>query len=585
MNRFVFAAKQSDLQTRGCITTQVDGHTVALFAYSNHIYAIDNRCPHMGFPLHEGSVKDGILTCHWHHARFDLTSGGAFDLFADDVRAFSVELRGDEIWIDVAPHGDTRAHQEQRLHDGLERNIPLVIAKAVIGLHQTSTEHDTDAFRIGLEFGTRYRQQGWGQGLTMLTCLMNLMPTLAPDDRARAMYHGLSAVARDCDNMPPRFTVQPLPGNTSDMNIDIIETLTRWFRQFVEVRDSEGAERCIVSAIRTGADPRQLAGMLFAAVTDHRYIQIGHPLDFTNKALEALDQVGWDPQLAELALASLATGYTEASRMEESNAWRNPIDLIEMLAHAFEQLDALPRAQTHDVSLQRDTLVATLLSDVPQATVDALLQALQHGSSPVELAGVVAYAAALRIARFHTSNEFGDWDTALHTFTFANAVHQGLRRLQSESFATYPPLVRGIFDAAMSLYLDRFLNVPPARLPSLSNHALEPLDTLLPLLDRQQQVDAAGNAVAQQLYGGVDSAEVIALLGKLLLREDRDFHTIQCVEAAVRQHELLRGTPEATHVLIAAARYLAAHAPTMRAQGQTFNIAQRLARGERLFEG
>ena len=37
-------------------------------------------------------------------------------------------------------------------------------------------------------------------------------------------------------------------------------------------------------------------------------------------------------------------------------------------------------------------------------------------------------------------------------------------------------------------------------------------------------------------------------------------------------------------VLIAAARYLAAHAPTMRAQGQTFNIAQRLARGERLFE-
>jgi len=36
--------------------------------------------------------------------------------------------------------------------------------------------------------------------------------------------------------------------------------------------------------------------------------------------------------------------------------------------------------------------------------------------------------------------------------------------------------------------------------------------------------------------------------------------------------------------LIASARYLAAHAPTMRAQGQTFNIAQRLARGEKLFE-
>jgi hypothetical protein len=39
----------------------------------------------MGFPLERGSVEDGILTCHWHHARFDLESGCTFDLWADDV--------------------------------------------------------------------------------------------------------------------------------------------------------------------------------------------------------------------------------------------------------------------------------------------------------------------------------------------------------------------------------------------------------------------------------------------------------------------------------------------------------------------
>src|SRR6185503_8176278 len=92
-------------------------------------------------------------------------------------------------------------------------------------------------------------------------------------------------------------------------------------------------------------------------------------------------------------------------------------------------------------------------------SVAGLLGALRDGCTPEELAALVAYAAALRIARFHTSNEFGDWDTALHTFTFANAVHQGLRRVQSTE------LVCGIFDAAMSVYLDRFLNIPPARLP------------------------------------------------------------------------------------------------------------------------
>jgi hypothetical protein len=89
-------------------------------------------------------------------------------------------------------------------------------------------------------------------------------------------------------------------------------------------------------------------------------------------------------------------------------------------------------------------MVTILLGEDPQAIADGLLAALQDGSSEEELAGSVAYAAALRIARFHTSNEFGDWDRALHTFTFANATHQGLRRVPSLE------LLRGVFDAAIS---------------------------------------------------------------------------------------------------------------------------------------
>jgi hypothetical protein len=73
-------------------------------------------------------------------------------------------------------------------------------------------------------------------------------------------------------------------------------------------------------------------------------------------------------------------------------------------------------------------------------------------------------------------------------------------------------------------------------------------------------------------------------MGGLLLREDRNFHTIQAVEAAFSQHAHLRGTAAGTHVLVAAARYLAAHSPTMRSQGQTYDIARRLSRGEVLHE-
>jgi len=222
-----------------------------------------------------------------------------------------------------------------------------------------------------------------------------------------------------------------------------------------------------------------------------------------------------------------------------------------------------------------------LLEEDGEAISEALLRALREGASEVELAGAVAYAAALRIARFPTTNEFGDWDTALHTFTFANAVHQGLRRVPTAE------LLRGVFDAAMSVHLDRFLNVPPARIPGSHSSSVVPeelLDQLPRLLDGRQRVDEAGELVAGYLYGGGDAKKLLAMMGGLLLREDRNFHTIQAVEAAFTQYAYLRGTMADAHVLVAAARYLAAHSPTMRSQGQTYDIARRLSRGEILHE-
>ena len=579
-------ASLAEVTKIGLHTVYVGDQVIVLIHHEGRIYALDNRCPHMGFPLDKGSVADGILTCHWHHARFDLCTGGSFDLWADDTPSFSVEIRDGDVYVDATIHRPSLAQQKERLQVGLERNLSLVLAKGVISLIDESHDSRTP-FATGLEFGTRYRMQGWGQGLTMLTCFQNLLPSLRPEDRSKALTHGLAAVAADTAGRSPRFLVSPLPGGSPELPL-----LKQWFRRFITVRDDEGAERCIVTALRAGAGPQEMADILFSAATDFRYIDVGHPLDFTNKAFEALDIVGWEQ--AEQVLTSLVPGYAAARRMEESNAWRNPIDLIVLLREAFTEIpDALASGAAKRGDWQgRAALVPLLLEDDPQASIAGLLTALREGATEVELASTVAYAAALRIARFHTSNEFGDWDTALHTFTFANAVHQGLRRLDGYSAPDgYLLLLRGVFDGAMSIYLDRFLNIPAARLPQIAtrNGAAPALPGLEALLDRQQQVNQAGAAVGEYLFRGGDATELRAELAGLLLREDRDFHTIQSVEAAFRQHDLLlaggASADEAVYVLVAAARYLAAHAPTVRAQGQTFGIARRLHRNEKLFEG
>ena len=577
-SEYVRAASVTDVDKKSCLTVQLAGHTIALFAHNGNYYAIDNRCPHMGFPLVRGSVEDGILTCHWHHARFDLESGGTFDQWADDVRCFPVEIREGAIWVDIGQHENPYRRQRRRLLVGLERDIPLVTGKAVLKLFEED-EEQREVFCDGLEFGTGFRRAGWGQGLTILACMMNITPFLDEKERPRALYHGLSAVSQDTAGSAPRFGVWPLPDEGTP-----IKTLRRWFRKFVEVRDDEGAERCLISAIAAGADDMQMADMLFAAATDHRYIQTGHVLDFTNKALEALDRSGWD--YAGTVLTSLARMYATAERMEESNAWRNPIDLVRLLEEAFEELPAAlesgtSRRKEHGPHWSgRRTLVETILGDSPETIIRAMLDALVDGASEIELASAVSYAAALRIARFHTSNEFSDWDTALHTFTFANAVEQGMRR------APAAELLRGVFDGAMSVYLDRFLNIPAASLPGSDQASADPeviLAGLPGLLDRQQQVDEAGRVVAAYLYGGGELRPLLSMLGSLLLREDRDFHTIQAVEGMFRQVQLLSDEDEIVHMMVAASRYLAAHAPTVRAQGQTFQIAQRLHRDEELF--
>jgi hypothetical protein len=475
---------------------------------------------------------------------------------------------------------------------GLERDLNLVIAKAVIAMTRREngdgaaalTQAAVEPFAVGLTFGARNRRDGWAMGQTIHVAMMNLIPALDGEDGARALYHGLSAVARDCDGAPARHVIEPLPGRSAS-----IETLTQWYRRFVEVRDEEGAERCIVTALNAGATPAQMTTMLFSAATDHRFLQIGHTADFTNKAIEAWQHVQGSESV-EIAplLASLAPSFANASRSEESNAWRHPIDLIELLENAYEQfpraLASGARAReglTPEPAGQINRLAETILGEDPAEMISAMLDALCNGLTMEQMAGVVTYAAGLRMARFHTSNEFGDWDTVLHTFTYANAMHQAMRRAPSAE------VLRGAFDAAMSVYLDRFLNMPSARIPQPDKTGANADDLLLeflPLLNQQQQVNEAALLCARYLVEGGKPDALMGIMGKALLREDPDFHTIQTIEAAFTQYRLWRGTPQANHFLIAAARYLAAHAPTTRAMEQTFRIAWRLHRGDRLFD-
>jgi hypothetical protein len=433
-------------------------------------------------------------------------------------------------------------------------------------------------------FGTQNRD-GWGVGLTILTAVANLLPVLPEEEAYLALFHGALRVAADCDGQAPRRERAPL-GSHPDSG-----TLKRWLCRWTTVRHREAAERTLLTAIEGGLSPAVLADALLAAATKRAYADTGHSLDFVNKAFECLDLIGWEH--ARAVLPTIVGQMVDARGAEESTAWRQPDDLVALCDKAEGELADLFRVGQgmHGWS-EHLALARELLGDDPVKIIDALKAAIRAGASPPDVSRSLAYGAALRVARFGNANEHSDWETAHHVFSYANAVDQILKRMETVNTESQVTAVRGVLYGAMALYLTRYLNVPPARIPGDDGEQLDDLPTdvgkiraaLLDAFDRQRQVDLAARLVARHLQLDHSPQELVVTLARAVLREDAGFHTYQMLEGGIRQFTAWGNTDPGRHVLIAVARYLAAHSPTERAVLQTADIAQRLMRGGELHE-
>ena len=571
------AGSLDEIKLKGSAVVPGGPVPIVVFHSEGDLHAVDNRCPHMGFPLHRGTVEDGILTCHWHHARFDLESGCTFDLFADDASVYPVEVKDGRVYIDVyATPGDPVEGALRRLEEGMDQNIRLVVAKAVVALIRAGA-NPNDIVRASGLYGVRRRRSGWADGMTILSAMANVSDHLEGGERIAPLYQGVLHVASNTSGQPPRIPLRPLESKAIPQ-----ASLRRWFRYLIEVRNADGAERTLLTAIEGPSSQTDLAEMMVAAATDHFYLDGGHVVDFINKAFKLLDRIGWE-HAAEV-LPSLIRPLSGAQRSEEQNSWRSPVDLVTLLSETFDSLNRLLEEGCGGEWKRGSGFAEELLGDDPHAIAAALNEALRQGARPVQLAEAVAQAAALRIVRFHVQNEFSDWISVLHTFSYANALHQMLKRAESAE------MLRGVYHGAMRVYLDRFLNVPAARLPgpgareaSADSHR-QALEEYLHLLDQQQQVDEAGSLVYGYLTSGGEPGSLFRTLAQSLVREDAEFHSFQMLEAAIRQFGERTDAGEQRVLMVAAARYLAAKAPTQRELLQTLQIAQRLHRGEAVYE-
>ncbi len=99
----------ADELPEGRVTTVAAGHkSVALVHFDGKFSALDNRCPHQGGPLGEGSIEKGLLRCPWHgfdYCPLDGSSPG----FEDEAVTYPLEIRDGEVYVGVReePHVTT----------------------------------------------------------------------------------------------------------------------------------------------------------------------------------------------------------------------------------------------------------------------------------------------------------------------------------------------------------------------------------------------------------------------------------------------------------------------------------------------
>ena len=91
----------AELPTEGLgHAVKADGLGIALFRWNDRVYAIEDLCPHQGFPLSEGVVQSGEIICSWHGWRIRLEDGSCRREY-DAAKVFECEIRDDEVFVKI----------------------------------------------------------------------------------------------------------------------------------------------------------------------------------------------------------------------------------------------------------------------------------------------------------------------------------------------------------------------------------------------------------------------------------------------------------------------------------------------------
>jgi nitrite reductase/ring-hydroxylating ferredoxin subunit len=562
-DRFVRVAELRDVPVGGGKVVKKRGKQVALVRVDEaRIYAIDNRCPHEGYPLVEGTVKDCVLTCDWHNWKFDLSSGECLR-GGEDVRAYPLELRGSSVWLDLSD-GDPAALRpvvQKSFEDAVAERDMGRAARDVLRLLELGVTPEELITKAAIYAADRL-EWGWDHGLTVAAECVRALPLYKGAEVVIPVTQAVAGATDRALRRPVRQKPAPIAVEGG------LEEARRRFLDLLEAEEHAAAEAVFTGALASGMGPEETKRWLFPAATEH-FLSYGHGLIYTVRAIQMLERVGW-ARAADLlpALVFQIAWGTREDRLPYMRRFQAMFRAIEPELPGLFELQARGGGADNG-AWDEGALFTKILDGSIEEGFKAVHEALRAGVPASRILDVISAASGERLLRFDAridrdpQREEG-WLDVTHLITHTHAAREAF------AMCPGPETLRAVFYSARFVHYVRNLDRPVAEgqarapLPEAEGQDA-PEDELLTRIEEAIK-DFDGTRAVALTRGYLAAGHREAALGERLTRyaiadsasaEIMIAHTIKTTVAAFEELAVIQGPRRALPVL-ATVRFLAA---------------------------
>ncbi len=405
MQDWTYICDRQDVEATGKKVVKAHGKQILLLNTDKGLVACNNRCPHEGFPLSEGTLgenpssKSCTLTCNWHNWKFDLESGETL-VGGDVLRQYPMSEEDGKIYLDLRdpPAEKQRPQLLSNIRQAMEDYDYTRMARELARFEKIGIDPKEAVIEAVIENHNRFEY-----GMTHAYAAAADWVTLAsetedPSQRLTCFLEPINHIAWDSLREP----IYPFTDQKCDWSEES-------FLAAVEAEDEDQAIAHIRGAMAQGLRYTDLELALAKAAFAH-YADFGHSAIYVYKTGSLIDQLG--DAVLEPVLFSLVRGLTYQTREDLIPEFRSYADALSSWQE--ETQTSIEQKVFRGLSIRQALSQASASEASYQSLFTALMDANIWNFGHFDL----SYES-------HTDLKVTDnvgWLDFTHGITFANAV-------------------------------------------------------------------------------------------------------------------------------------------------------------------